>query len=493
MKIPELPEVLFDEFPSDNSTKICIFTQAQYPIPDCSQYVGNVLFFCNETTYCFLGSFPKPEENQWMRIDDTIINGLKKSFTITCLPTGNALDSVMILLHTDEKPNQLTLYTGQFTDCRNVLLSSTIARKKTKISDIYLDNTMSGSLHEDIGQNYRTCEDIKNVIDEYPDCRVILQTEPLESLDVLVELAARYQIDVRLNGLQQLFIHRTKHKHLFKYNSEALSHIKDVNNEFKFDGQPKIYIQNYQALSLDTYKTLYQRKKIINIRLIARNDSDADQKHDGLIYITHFSHAGSYTLANLLQMIEPKRVHPNITDEVGDDSMLKIPEEILNTDCRIVNNDISREFLEVTINDITRAARPPDKHRTNRSFLNPSTLEEDNESLSTEKKIDVKVTDNVVKIEILGGSDDCIVISDDESDCLELKSKTVSRKRSLSSREHSTVNSKIFRPNGKNISDTSSARHKDRTSILYNQSDSTYRNNSDSNYSESCCELIFPD
>lgn len=97
-----------------------------------------------------------------------------------------------------------------------------------------------------------------------------------------------------------------------------------------------------------------------------------------------------------MRTIEPKRVHPIVLDEIGDNSMLKISKEILSTDCVIVSKRKSRRHTEVTLNDITQP-----KNHSNNSFLDESseepestvgeTIEEaDNRPSSVEQNIDVK-------------------------------------------------------------------------------------------------------
>lgn len=147
-----------------------------------------------------------PEENTWMKFDATTVE--ERTFALTVCNTGSALNSVMIfifiqgnlhMLNTNVSyevfylltwplaifsqnfSNQFSvnfshffifflsddisfIYTGAFKECRNVLLSDTIARYKHLISDIYLDNTLASSMHFDIGQSGRACKAILQVM-----------------------------------------------------------------------------------------------------------------------------------------------------------------------------------------------------------------------------------------------------------------------------------------------------------------------------------------
>ena len=64
-----------------------------------------------------------------------------------------------------DKPDELILYTGKFKTCHTVFVSDMLLKYKTKIHDIYLDNTMANSLHLDIAQDNRACDDIKEIIE----------------------------------------------------------------------------------------------------------------------------------------------------------------------------------------------------------------------------------------------------------------------------------------------------------------------------------------
>lgn len=72
----------------------------------------------------------------------------------------NLLELIGVL----DDPDHLSLYTGMFKQGRQLLLSNTVWKYKSRINDIYFDNTMASSYHKDI-TNKQASEDIKKVIE----------------------------------------------------------------------------------------------------------------------------------------------------------------------------------------------------------------------------------------------------------------------------------------------------------------------------------------
>ncbi|XP_055312030.1 uncharacterized protein LOC129574273 isoform X2 [Sitodiplosis mosellana] len=359
MKIPTLPQVLFDEFPSDDSTKVCIFTQPQHPVPDLSKSVGKMLLFCTEVTFFFIASFSKklplelfrllPEPNQWMKFEKSTIDGLDTPFAIACLPTESVSGSVMLLILKLDKPDELIMYTGAFKDCRTVLLSDMLLKYKRKIHDIYIDNTMAGSWHFDIDEDNRACDDIREIIEKYPDYIIHLQTGVFDSLDLLVNLARRHRLNVKLSELQQTFFYRTQYKNLFELDAKLfISHGKNINANFQFKDRPKVYVRSAKTFDSDTYKRLFEEKKIINIRLTPSTQRTYTN-FDGLFFVEYSSHASAYLLSEIFDIVKPKRVHPMIVeDELNGNFCSTIPDSILNDGCKIVHRSESEEVATIS-------------------------------------------------------------------------------------------------------------------------------------------------
>lgn len=95
--------------------------------------------------------------------------------------------------------------------------------------------------------------------------------------------------------------------------------------------------------------------------------------------VSHFCHAGAYTLSQLIHETKPKRVHSIVEFEICNDSMAKIPNEILNKGCATVNSfDVHHQLVDVTVDDTKSTHKSSAKIR---SFLDPSTaIEEEMES-----------------------------------------------------------------------------------------------------------------
>ncbi|XP_055317501.1 uncharacterized protein LOC129576410 [Sitodiplosis mosellana] len=480
MKIPTLPQVLFDEFPSDDSTKVCIFTQPQHPVPDLSKSVGKTLLFCTEVTTFFMASFSKklplelfrllPEgPNQWMKFEKSTIDGLDTPFAIACLPTESVSGSVMLLIFTLDKPDELIMYTGAFKDCRTVLLSDMLLKYKRKIHDIYIDNTMAGSLHFDIAQDNRACDDIKEIIEKYPDYIIHLQTGMFDSLDLLVNLARRHRLNVKLSELQQTFFYRTQYKDLFELDAKLfISRGKNINANFQFKDRPKVYVRSAKIFDLDTYKRLFEEKKTINIRLIPSTQRTYTN-FDGLFFVEYSSHASTYLLSEIFDIVKPKRVYPMIVeDELYGNFCSTIPDSILNDGCKIVNGSKTARILpDVTLGDINPKNS---KDRPNRSFLDTSTLESNSSSddllieseevatisnapvnvvpvAETSNNVNQSPEDDVVFVNDESDEDIVVIDSDSDSGCLETIPPRANKRPSNTFPEPINNSSKIFRTN----------------------------------------------
>lgn len=73
-----------------------------------------------------------------------------------------------------------------------------------------------------------------------------------------------------------------------------------------------------------------------------------------LIQIKYASHAGAYTLAEMFEVIKPKRIHPIIQNELAGNEISKIPDDILNDGCEIINDPgQSLGLQDVTLDDLT--------------------------------------------------------------------------------------------------------------------------------------------
>lgn len=95
-----------------------------------------------------------------------------------------------------------------------------------------------------------------------------------DSLDLLVNLARRHRINVKLSELQQIFIYRTQYRHLFELDAKALlARGKDLNVNFQFKDRPKVFVKSVKTFDAFTYKKRFEEDKIINIRLIPCTES----------------------------------------------------------------------------------------------------------------------------------------------------------------------------------------------------------------------------
>lgn len=93
--------------------------------------------------------------------------------------------------------------------------------------------------------------------------------DTFDSLDLLVNLARRHRINVKLSDLQQIFIYLTQYRHLFELDAKTLlARGKDLNVNFHFKDRPKIFVKSFEKFDAFTYKKHFEEDKIINIRLI---------------------------------------------------------------------------------------------------------------------------------------------------------------------------------------------------------------------------------
>lgn len=77
--------------------------------------------------------------------------------------------------------------------------------------------------------------------------------EMFATMDLLVELAQRHRINVKLDILQQLFFYKSQYKHLFHYDAR-IPKATDLNKNFLFKNQPEVYIVPYEAADVEAYK-----------------------------------------------------------------------------------------------------------------------------------------------------------------------------------------------------------------------------------------------
>lgn len=89
--------------------------------------------------------------------------------------------------------------------------------------------------------------------------------------------------------------------------------------------------------------------------------------------VSYFSHAGAFTLSQLIHETQPKRIHPTVNFEICNDSMSRIPYNILNKGCEIVNSLDVQQLVDVTLDDIDNCKETLETFAKKRSFLDPST------------------------------------------------------------------------------------------------------------------------
>lgn len=79
--------------------------------------------------------------------------------------------------------------------------------------------------------------------------------EMFDSLDLLIDLAQRHHLNIKLAPIQQLFMYKSPYKHLFEYDPEVVVKAEDLNKNFKFKEQPKITVAYMEtSVDIDTYK-----------------------------------------------------------------------------------------------------------------------------------------------------------------------------------------------------------------------------------------------
>lgn len=107
--------------------------------------------------------------------------------------------------------------------------------------------------------------------------------------------------------------------------------------------------------------------------------------------ITYVGHAGAITLQTFLHATNPKRIHPIIDDGPDENTMSRIPTDILNNDCEIVYDSQSgdAQCLEVTLDDIGQCGAnaicdAPKPH----SFLHITTVLPDDKASGPESLLD---------------------------------------------------------------------------------------------------------
>lgn len=88
---------------------------------------------------------------------------------------------------------------------------------------------------------------------KYPKYRIRLQTDMYDTLDLLVELARRHHLNVKLNMIQQLFFYKTKYKHLFQYGAQV-PNAADLNAQFPFRNRPKVFVISRESADKQAYK-----------------------------------------------------------------------------------------------------------------------------------------------------------------------------------------------------------------------------------------------
>lgn len=77
--------------------------------------------------------------------------------------------------------------------------------------------------------------------------------EMFDTLDLLVELAQRHRVNVKLNILQQIFFYKSKYKHLFRYDAQ-IPKAADLNKEFQFKNRPEVYVVPHETADIEAYK-----------------------------------------------------------------------------------------------------------------------------------------------------------------------------------------------------------------------------------------------
>lgn len=77
--------------------------------------------------------------------------------------------------------------------------------------------------------------------------------EMFDTLDLLVELVQRHQVNVKLNILQQIFMYKSKYKHFFEYDAQ-IPNSAELNKEFRFKDRPKVSVIPLENADIEIYK-----------------------------------------------------------------------------------------------------------------------------------------------------------------------------------------------------------------------------------------------
>lgn len=64
-----------------------------------------------------------------------------------------------------QQPKRLILYTGSFRECSEVFMNDMFLKYKSKITDLYIDNTLASSTHLDAIQNAQACNTINEIVE----------------------------------------------------------------------------------------------------------------------------------------------------------------------------------------------------------------------------------------------------------------------------------------------------------------------------------------
>lgn len=74
-----------------------------------------------------------------------------------------------------------------------------------------------------------------------------------DALDLLVELAIRLKVHIKLLPVQQLLFFETEHRHLFSYDEKLFPNQTGLNKEFKFKGHKRIHVVLHKAHDINKY------------------------------------------------------------------------------------------------------------------------------------------------------------------------------------------------------------------------------------------------
>ncbi|XP_055314982.1 uncharacterized protein LOC129575411 [Sitodiplosis mosellana] len=416
MKLLMLPNVLFDEFPEDDTVKFCIFTQPKYPKEDYSKFRGIVWFCCTEDTFCVLAGFKKIPTDLFVLLSERRTKfDCTPSFGIRCIPSGNVSQSVMLLIDIGD---DVHLYTGQFTQCRQAILRPIVLHYKDKLNDIHVDNTLANFRKHSI--LFPACKQIKDIVSTYNGYKIYLLMELFGYEELLFELA-REGVKIQLYEPQKVVFKRCNHGGLFE-----------------FEGPPQLRvfpnISQVKALRQRDYERLFDERKIIYIKLIAmEHEPRSEETIKGLFLVPYTPHATSYVLHSLFQTLKPKRVHPLVPCGLNDDHMTIIPEDILNDGCQIIDinandsnaNEIWNEGEEAAdVDSATSFLDLSDEYSDDFStevdemsiqeVVQLENLSDHGTSNDQPKSINAECVEELPEIEVVNVNSDPIEISDDD-------------------------------------------------------------------------------